>query len=104
MSFTATTARQFPANLALLFAPKADTVETSLNIQRSEKSEGWVDYYVGEVMDRPDRARRSILLPSHKLAFHYLSLHRTLIQRMGRPNGLSDDLWQNICDTIRRRQ
>ncbi|MEL7085749.1 MAG: hypothetical protein AAF268_15045 [Cyanobacteria bacterium P01_A01_bin.3] len=104
MITTASAARQFPENLALLFFPRMKSVAATLPIQRQEKEGGWVDYYVGDVMSRPDSDRRSILLPRHKLAFHYLSLHRTLIQRMGKPNGLSDDLWQSICEMIRRRQ
>ena len=104
MTTTASAARQFPANLALLFSPKVPSAAAILPVQRQEKREGWVDYYVGDVLERPDSDRRSILLPSHKLAFHYLSLHRTLIQRMGKPSGLSDDLWQSICEMIRRRQ
>ncbi|MEM9567455.1 MAG: hypothetical protein AAF974_04035 [Cyanobacteria bacterium P01_E01_bin.34] len=100
----ASAARQLPENLALLFSQRTISVESTLPIQRQEKEGGWVDYYVGDVMSRPDSDRRSIRLPSHKLAFHYLSLHRTLIQRMGKPSGLSDDLWQNICEMIRRRQ
>ena len=104
MTITASAVRHFPANLALLFSPKVQSEAAILPVHRQEKQEGWVDYYVGDVMSRPDCDRRSILLPSHKLAFHYLSLHRTLIQRMGKPSGLPDDLWQNICEMIRRRQ
>ena len=104
MTTTASAARQFPANLALLFSPKVRSAADILPVYRHEKQEGWVDYYVGDVLSRPNCDRRSILLPSHKLAFHYLSLHRTLVQRMGKPIGLSDDLWQNICEMIRHRQ
>ena len=104
MTSTASAVRQFPANLAFLFSSTVPTPTTPLPVQRQEKCEGWVDYYVGDVLNRPDGDRRSILLPSHKIAFHYLSLNRTLIQRMGKPNGLSDELWNKICEMIRRRQ
>ena len=104
MPTTASAARQFPANLAVLFSPEVQATAAALPLHRQEKQGGWVDYYIGEVLDRPNSDRRSVLLPSHKLAVHYLSLHRTLIQRMTKPSGLSEDLWQNICELIRRRQ
>lgn len=76
-----------------------------LDTARHDGADGWVDWYIGDVLDRPETERRTIRIPSQKLAFHYLSLHRTLIQRLPKPDtSFPDEVWQTICETIRRRQ
>ena len=100
---TVSNSPQVSDNFAWLFSFAHPSLPKELPIQRQER-QGWTDYFVGDVFDHPVGERRSVLLPTHKFAFHYLSLHRTFIQKMGKPEGLSDDLWHCICEMIRRRQ
>jgi hypothetical protein len=71
-------------------------VSESLSVHRRQRSDGWIDFFLGEAAIEDPMHRCSFMDAHQKVGLHYLRQDLDRLQQMSCPPGIPQSLWQRL--------